>query len=329
MGAGSSRPEEVLGDYDIVFAKARCAIEALAVGCSVITADVGGMAGMVTTENLDTLRRLNFGWRSLARPLDPGALFEEIRSYSAQDATRVAKKMRDTASLRKVVDQLLHLYQAAITEYRRSKPDLAAEQRAVAAYLATATAPPPLVDVRLTQPPVPPAPILGPPSGNILLTPLGLVPLKAFEMISGHIISPKDDEAAPARSRKHRQPASPDVEEAPPSTSLKICTASFPWHFAAALRLGEQVPEDMAEHAGVVRLRFRVTGGSIGVGVLNTDGSDWLTRQAFGETPAPIDLLLRLARFDEAGQLVLQTWDKPTPALVEIELVEIYAVGGV
>src|SRR4051794_30973670 len=36
VNAASDRPESLLGDYDLVFAKARCALEALAVGTAVI-----------------------------------------------------------------------------------------------------------------------------------------------------------------------------------------------------------------------------------------------------------------------------------------------------
>ena len=55
----------MLGQYDIVFAKARCALEALAVGNAVVLCDTVGVGPMVTTGEVDRLRRLNFGVRAL------------------------------------------------------------------------------------------------------------------------------------------------------------------------------------------------------------------------------------------------------------------------
>jgi len=59
-GRPIARPEDVLPPYDLVFAKARCAIEALAIGASVIVCDRQGLAGMVTSRSLEAARALNF-----------------------------------------------------------------------------------------------------------------------------------------------------------------------------------------------------------------------------------------------------------------------------
>jgi hypothetical protein len=63
-GQTCARPEEVLGRYDLVFAKARCALEALAVGTAVILCDLAGLGPLVQTSRVDHLRRLNLGRRS-------------------------------------------------------------------------------------------------------------------------------------------------------------------------------------------------------------------------------------------------------------------------
>src|SRR5689334_14553757 len=62
-GNACARPEEILGNYDIIFAKARAALEGLAVGAAVILCDALGAGPMVTTANMDHLRPLNFGIR--------------------------------------------------------------------------------------------------------------------------------------------------------------------------------------------------------------------------------------------------------------------------
>src|SRR5581483_9119445 len=62
-------PGARLARYDVVFAKARSAIEALAVGCGVILCAWGRLGPMVTTSNWESLRKLNFGVRTLSERL--------------------------------------------------------------------------------------------------------------------------------------------------------------------------------------------------------------------------------------------------------------------
>ena len=64
-GNAIAQPERVLGDYDIVFGKGRCALEAMSVGCATVVADFAGLAGMVDTGNMQRMRRLNFGVRMM------------------------------------------------------------------------------------------------------------------------------------------------------------------------------------------------------------------------------------------------------------------------
>lgn len=66
-GAGFGRmiekPEEVLPDYDVVFALGRSAFEAMACGCAVIVANADNMAGLATSANIARLYALNCGAR--------------------------------------------------------------------------------------------------------------------------------------------------------------------------------------------------------------------------------------------------------------------------
>src|SRR5437588_3920148 len=77
-GNTCKEPEGVLGSFDIVFAKGRSALEAMAVGAAVVLYGVAGVGSMVTTCELDRLRRLNFGIRALQEPISPAALEREI-----------------------------------------------------------------------------------------------------------------------------------------------------------------------------------------------------------------------------------------------------------
>src|SRR5205085_262904 len=80
-GRAIDHPEDVLPSYDLVFAKARCAIEALAIGASVIVCDAQGLAGLVTTSMLEAMRQLNFGARTLRRAITADSIGAEIDCY--------------------------------------------------------------------------------------------------------------------------------------------------------------------------------------------------------------------------------------------------------
>ena len=120
IGAGvnkpCTRPEEVLGAYDIVFAKARCALESLAVGTSVVLWHDNLLGPLVRAADLNRLRHLNLGRRALTRPLHLGAVIEELQAYDRTDAAEVTRRIRATAGLETMVDNLLGLYRDVISE---------------------------------------------------------------------------------------------------------------------------------------------------------------------------------------------------------------------
>jgi glycosyltransferase involved in cell wall biosynthesis len=131
----NAEPEKILSQYDLVFAKARCALEALAVGSAVVLCDAGGVGPMVTTAELDQLRPLNFGIRTLRGPLDTGTLVREINRYDSRDAAEVCRRIRADASLDFVLEELIGLYHEVIEEFAHSSIDADEEGRAAAAYL--------------------------------------------------------------------------------------------------------------------------------------------------------------------------------------------------
>ena len=138
MGTGnpSARPEEILGQYDLVFAKARCALEALAVGAAVVLCDTSGVGPMVTTDGFDHLRQYNFGIRTLRNKFHTDVLAREIARYDATDAAAVSQRIRDTASLEKTTDEIIALYREVLAKHAgNTKEDVLAEGRAAAAYV--------------------------------------------------------------------------------------------------------------------------------------------------------------------------------------------------
>ena len=135
-GNVSLRPQDVLGQYDIVFAKARCALEAIAVGTAVVLCDKVGAGPMVTTGNIDQLRRLNFGVRTLQERVDTEVLEREMARYDPQDAGEVSRRIRTDAGRKENIDQIVAIYHEVIREFDETPHrDLDAEARAEAQYL--------------------------------------------------------------------------------------------------------------------------------------------------------------------------------------------------
>ena len=134
-GHPCSRPEEVLSSYDLIFAKARSALESLATGAAVITCDAEGFGCMVKTSNLESMRELNFGIRTLNKTMDPETIFNEIQKYDPDDAQEVSRRIRSSADIELVIDKLLALYQQVIEEYAGKVSYQQAEYKSAAAYL--------------------------------------------------------------------------------------------------------------------------------------------------------------------------------------------------
>ena len=124
VGNPSAEPERLLPTYDLVFAKARCAMEAMATGCAVILCDASGLGTMVTSANLNQLRPWNFGFRVLQGPLDPRLIAEEIRRYDPVDAGRVSAYMRKNSSLEAAVKRYVGLYRQAMGERTRVSDEI-------------------------------------------------------------------------------------------------------------------------------------------------------------------------------------------------------------
>ena len=117
-----AQPERLIKDYDLVFAKARCALEALASGAAVIACDAAGVGGMVGPHNYDELRRLNFGIRCLRNPITVETVSRELDLYQPQQARAVSLRVRAEASLEVAIDQIMEAYQEAISAHSAAAP---------------------------------------------------------------------------------------------------------------------------------------------------------------------------------------------------------------
>lgn len=121
VGKGSghlvANPENILGRYDLVFAKAKAAMEAMAVGAAVILCDFSGVGPMVTSAEFESLRPLNFGFQTLREPLQPECLLLQISRYDAADAAEVSRLIRSSAGLQSTVADLVQVYRNVIAEH--------------------------------------------------------------------------------------------------------------------------------------------------------------------------------------------------------------------
>lgn len=140
VGRPHARPEELMREYDVVFAKGRTALEALAVGASVIVYWYRRLGPVVTTDGLDRLRLDNFGMRAMGPKSTPEefgrAIEDALARYDASDAARVSERVRAEAGRGRLVDEFVELYESVIEEHAATPArDEDAEARAAAGYL--------------------------------------------------------------------------------------------------------------------------------------------------------------------------------------------------
>jgi hypothetical protein len=124
-----------LRHYDVVFATARMALEALAVGCAVVAVDGRGLAGLVTLPVINEWRRNNFGLRLLTRDPTREAIVTEIGRYDPHDAALVSSRIREIASLSIYLDRVEAIYRDVVAT-PRNLPDAAADLRALGKFVA-------------------------------------------------------------------------------------------------------------------------------------------------------------------------------------------------
>jgi hypothetical protein len=145
FGAASGRPLDapgtVIGEYDLVFGKARCALEAMAAGSAVVLCAASGLGSMVTSADFDRLRRLNFGFRTLDRQVTAESVSAELDRFDPDDAARVQHRVRTEANLTAAADQWEQVYDEALAAFATKGPrDRDAEGRAASAYLRSISA---------------------------------------------------------------------------------------------------------------------------------------------------------------------------------------------
>jgi glycosyltransferase involved in cell wall biosynthesis len=136
IGHMARHPEDVLPQYDVVFAKGRAALEAVSVGNAVIVSDTFGVGPMVSLRNARELRTLSCDFRKLVVPLSAQAIARELKRYDPVDAARVSRLARAHVGLDRAVRAFLRIYEDSAARFLSSVPDTEAEAAAEAAYVA-------------------------------------------------------------------------------------------------------------------------------------------------------------------------------------------------
>ena len=115
---------ERLASYDLVFGAARIALEAMAVGCSVMVVDGRGLAGMVSSKNVQCWREHNFGRHLLSHPVTLSRLQSELELYDPHDARNVSGFVRCVAGLDNYLASLQAIYEEVRIEAEKAPWDL-------------------------------------------------------------------------------------------------------------------------------------------------------------------------------------------------------------
>jgi hypothetical protein len=142
MNNAVADPEAVLKNYDIVFAKGRAALEALAVGAAVIVySGVRYLGPMVRAEDVERLLPLNFGIRAMGDALTPEELSarveKELGRYHPEDAAEASALVRARAGQAAATSAILEMCEEVVAEYEQAGGgrDPRGEGTAAAAYL--------------------------------------------------------------------------------------------------------------------------------------------------------------------------------------------------
>ncbi len=104
--------EDYIENADLVIAVGRSAIEAMAMGKSVIIANHLNATGLVTLENLNEQAETSFsGWLDnkvdVVAKRDMGYFIKEFNKYNKKDALAVAKKIRNEYDIKKIIELIV------------------------------------------------------------------------------------------------------------------------------------------------------------------------------------------------------------------------------
>ncbi len=101
-------------NQDLVFASARCAIEASTAGAGVIITDYRGTAGFLHGNNVEEAWQKNLGYTLFDKPSSLAALNASINDWNPRSAEAASKWLRNNASLEAGLSRLEEIYRGMI-----------------------------------------------------------------------------------------------------------------------------------------------------------------------------------------------------------------------
>lgn len=102
--------------------------------------------------------------------------------------------------------------------------------------------------------------------------------------------------------------------------TLTLRTPSVPWQYAAELRFKR--PKTFTGDL-LLRIEIIVRAGRAGLGLLAASGPDYLFRTPLRPRPEVQVINIPIEDLDKAGPLVVQTWDEPAAAELEIKRIRL------
>lgn len=141
-GNCAADPGALLAGFDLVFARGRAALEAMAVGAAVVLCDAEGDGPLVTPANVAALRDLNFGFQALVEPHSARRLAAEIRRFDRTAAGAVQGWVREHCRIESTLDRLETIYEELVEDAETGTrlADPIADARAVAQLLLSLSA---------------------------------------------------------------------------------------------------------------------------------------------------------------------------------------------
>ncbi len=104
----------IAANQDLVFASARCALEASAAGAGVIITDYRGTAGFLRGNNVEEAWQKNLGYALFDKPSTLAALNASINDWDPRSAETASKWLRNNASLETGLSYLETIYKSMI-----------------------------------------------------------------------------------------------------------------------------------------------------------------------------------------------------------------------
>jgi glycosyltransferase involved in cell wall biosynthesis len=114
FGNATSAPQDLLPEYDIVFAIGRSALEALASGCAVVPFTAAGCSAMVHMETLRWYIDRNFTVPENVAELTMKLLVQRIRQFEPGRAAAATSAIRLEAGFDRTCERLENLYRQAM-----------------------------------------------------------------------------------------------------------------------------------------------------------------------------------------------------------------------